>query len=78
MGKTPSQSGRGTPDPNGDEPREDLHVALDSLRVLLAPVIAKQRERVERAASAKRQMVAANGTTKKKARRLTYLSMGLG
>ncbi len=46
-----------------DEPRrEDMHVALDSLRILLAPVIAKQRERVERAASAKQQMAAANGT----------------
>lgn len=66
-GKTPSQSGRGTPDHSNEEkqkPNEEfLHVALESLRILLAPVIAKQRERTERAASAK-HMVAANGIKK--------------
>ncbi|KLO04992.1 hypothetical protein SCHPADRAFT_884129 [Schizopora paradoxa] len=63
-GKTPLQSGRGTPVSNEDERKKDLHVALESLRILLAPVITKQRDRAERAAQAK-QMVQANGTKKK-------------
>lgn len=59
--KTPSQSGRATPESEDDAGRIDLREALDYVRILLAPVIARQQERAERAAAAK-----AAGTDKKK------------
>ncbi|KAH9830461.1 uncharacterized protein C8Q71DRAFT_716887 [Rhodofomes roseus] len=60
MPPSPSPSGRNTP--SSATEREDLLEVLDAARILLAPVVKRQRERAEKAAADK----ATNGKTKNK------------